>query len=166
VRRALTTALVILAGCADSPSWQRTEAPNVTTTDEVRVEGTTLVDGTYWADIAAVSGTRTVVFHVMRVRFGEDCLRWAAENGYEDACMNDYEVEQWPDAYAALAGDAVVSVAEPTGPGMNYRIDADTLHRLVFKETTGPDGYQWTPFPFVVRIEDGSVVSADQFWVP
>lgn len=168
MRRAFLVALVVvgLVGCTSEASWQPVAPPSAATTDEVRIENTRLDDGTYWAEIAAVSGTRTVVFRVMRARFGEDCRRWADENGYTDACMNDYEVEEWPDAHVSLDEDAKVSVALPDGPEGNYRIDTDTLKELAFGADMGPVGYQWTPFPFIVTVENGTVTNADQLWVP
>lgn len=152
---------------AAKPSWEAVESPPMVTTDEVRTNGPELLDGTYWATAAAVSGTSEIVFHVARVRFGEDCLLWAEANLREDACLNDYGVEEYPEAYAGISPAAVVSVADPAGPGRNFSVDTAALEDLVRGVTVGaPAGYFWVPFPFIVGVRDGEIVEAHQLWVP
>jgi hypothetical protein len=165
---------VTIAGCSSTsvapaakPSWERVLPPEVSETDEVRVLGSDLEDGTYWANVAPVSGDDDVVFHVTRVRFGQVCERWAAEMLREDACLNDYGVEEYPEAYAGIAPYARVSVAMPGAPGENLLIDAATLRHLVRKDVLVlPAGYEWVPFPFVVSVEAGGITEAHQYWVP
>lgn len=152
---------------AAKPSWETTRPPQVSETDEVRVDGNDLEDGTYWADVRSVSGGDDIVFRVTRVRFGAACERWAAETLREDACLNDYGVEEYPEAFVALSPYATVSVAEPDAPGRNLLVDAATLRLLVLGEDiTVPGRYAWVPFPFVVTVEAGTVAEAHQLWVP
>jgi hypothetical protein len=114
-----------------------------------------------------VSGAADIVFRVTRVRFGEACLAWAAEMLREDACLNDYGVEEYPEAFVSISPLARVSVAKPEGPGENLLVDATTLRHLVLGDMPAlPDGYFWVPFPFVVTVEDGAVTAAHQLWVP
>lgn len=170
----LAAALLVAAGCsslsvdpAAKPSWESVQPPKVEVTDEVRIDGVELEDGTYWANVAPVSGDDDIVFRVTRVRFGEACERWAAEMLREDACLNDYGVEEYPEAYAVLSPYAGVSVAVPSGPGENLRVDAATLRHLVLEDVLVlPEGYEWVPFPFVVTVEAGAIVEAHQYWVP
>jgi hypothetical protein len=140
-------------------------------TDDVVVVDGTLAAGTYWATPALVSGSRDLVFRVVKARFGTVCETWAAQQGYPEGCPNDYAVDSFTDAHVAVAGDAEVSVAMPAGPGMNLEIDAEVLSQLIVgaEPSTGAGGpadYAWTPFPFVVRVAGGYVVEAHQFWVP
>jgi len=164
----------VLVGCssvsvdpAAKPSWKRVPPPQVSVTDEVRLDGIELEDGTYWASVAPVSGDANIVFRVTRVRFGEACERWATEMLREDACLNDYGVEEYPEAFVAISPYARVSVAMPAAPGENLLVDAATLRHMVSRDVIVlPEGYEWVPFPFVVTVEAGVVAEAHQFWVP
>ena len=173
VLSALVLSALVLSGCAAEvvpaakPSWAAVDPPEVAVTDEVRVDGTDLEDGTYWADVRPVSGSDAVVFRVTRVRFGDACERWAAETLRENACLNDYGVEEYPEAFVSLSPYARVSVARPEAPGANLLVDAATLGHLVAGDIVVlPDGYEWVPFPFVVTVTEGTVAEAHQFWVP
>jgi hypothetical protein len=158
----------LLSGCSDQDRlWEERAAPVLGSTDEVRTENNHLLDGVYWAEIAPVSGSERIVFRVLRVHYGEECHRWALEMGFEDACMNDYEVETYPEAYVELGDGAVITVARPDGPEGNLLIDRATLQRLVFSgSVNGPQGYEWVPFPFLLTVENGYATSAEQIWVP
>ena len=167
---AMWSALAASACGDDDPdtTWAQVEAPSVVdqTDDVVVVEGT-LADGRYWGTVALVSGSGEVVFRVVKARFGAFCEAWAADQGREMGCPNDYDVETFPDAHAALADDAAVTVAVPDGPGTNLTITASRLEALIAGAPGDvPSGYTWVPFPFVVRVDDGYVVDAQQFWVP
>jgi len=122
------------------------------------------------ATVSLTSGTGDVVFRVMKARFGGTCVKWAKDNGMTDACMDDYNVDSFTDAYAALDDRAEVSVAKADGPGTNYSINVDTLKALMHgadAELGGaPKGYSWVPFPFVVAVTNGYVTTANQYWVP
>lgn len=166
--------VVLLTACAagsvapaPKPSWETVAAPQVLVTDEVRVVGTDLADGTYWASVSPVSGSGDVVFNVTRVRFGEACRAWAAEILRDDACLNDYGVQEYPEAFVSISPLARVSVAAPDRPGRNLRVDAATLRLLIVGDALPlPDGYFWVPFPFVATVKDATIVEAHQLWVP
>jgi hypothetical protein len=160
----------VIGSCASSSTeapWTIDNPPVVSgETDDVTVTNGTLADGTYWAEIARISGTGDIAFRVTKARFGDTCEAWARDNGLE-FCANDYAVESYPDAYVALNDDAAVSVAKPDGPGTNYMISVNTLKRLLRGDTVGaPDGYTWAAFPFLVDVGDGYAIAARQFWVP
>lgn len=167
--------LVLGGGCSRTnpgASWNIVDPPVVKTqTDDVVVKDATLADGTYWATAALVSGTNDIVFRVLKARFGDTCTKWAIDNGMVDGCMNDYDVESYPDAYVGLDKLADVTVAKADGPGTSYSITTDALAQLMEGKTTGdetkvPDGYTWVPFPFVVTVTNGLVTTAAQYWVP
>lgn len=152
---------------ASETVWAVTTAPVLDESDPVEVDAGRLRDGTYWADVSALSGTDAVVFHVTRVRFGAACERWAAEMLRENGCLNDYGVEDHPSAHVALDPRADVSLADPSGPGRNFSVDAAVLTDLVRGEPSPtPAGYAWVPFPFVLGVRGGVVVAAHQLWVP
>lgn len=165
---------VTASGCSKEPpaaSWAKVASPVVkTATNDVTVDNGTLADGTYWATIALASGSGDIVFRVLKARFGATCTKWAKDNGMTDACMDDYNVESYPDAYASLDNRAEVSVAKPDGPGTSYSINVDTLKALMHGDITEggdvPAGYSWVPFPFVVTVTNGYVTTAAQYWVP
>ena len=168
----VAAALILILGSCRDPSapeatWAEVDPPVVTEqTDDVRVAGGQLADGTYWAEIAPVSGTGEIVFRVVKARFGATCEEWAKDNGLE-FCANDYAVESFPDAHVALDELAAVSVARPDGPGTNFSINPDVLKGLIRGDDLGePEGYSWAAFPFVVVVTNGFVTSAEQLWVP
>lgn len=162
---------LVVVGCSrldSSASWNRVDPPVVKTeTDDVVLDGATLSDGKYWATIALVSGTNDVVFRALKSRFGDTCTKWAKANGLTDGCLNDYNVESFPDAYVGLDKRADVTVTKADGPGTSYSIDADALTRALKGDTTGaPAGYVWVPFPFLITVTGGLVTTAEQYWVP
>jgi len=159
-----------LTACSDKTppaTWSKVDPPIVTNeTDDVAVNEGILSDGTYWAEIAPISGSGDIAFRVVKARFGATCETWAKENGFE-FCANDYAVEEQPDGYVALDNLASISVAKADGPGTNYSINADVLRGLIRGDIDGaPDGYSWVPFPFVVTVTNGNVTTAEQYWVP
>ena len=165
------TLLSGLVGCAsrNPPStWAKVEAPLVKDqTDDIKVDNGRLVDGTYWATIAPVSGSHSIAFRILKARFGATCLTWAKDYGTDDSCVNDYNVESYPEAYAALDRMADVSVAKADMPGTSFSVNAKTLQKLLDGTPAGaPSGYTWTPFPFLVTVTNGWVTTARQYWVP
>lgn len=166
----LVATLALSACSSKNPpaTWAKVDPPVIKgETDEIVVDKGTLADGSYWATIAPVSGSSEIAFRVLKARFGDACYAWAKENGIEDGCLNDYHVDDWPDAYVALDKMADVSVATADGPGTSWSINADTLKRLVFGGSVdAPKNYTWTPFPFLVTVTNGRATTAQQYWVP
>ena len=169
----VVSVLMILTGCATSadpaakPSWANVASPVAESTDPVLTENGEVNPGTYWAEVARVSGTSDIVFRITRVYFREECDKWAMETMNDNECFNDYGVQEFPDAYASISPVAKVSVADQQGPGTNLSVDTATIKNLVLMEyVNAPLAYSWVPFPFIVRVEQGTVVEAHQFWVP
>lgn len=175
MRRAAAAVLVaVLAACGSAGTntpkeWSETKAVfdlGGATAEPIPVDRV-LPDGRYWATLHEVLGSGEVVFDVTMARFGATCEKWAAENGMEAGCPNDYFVDDVTRQFL-LAGDVQwVSVARPEGPGSSYRVSLETLTKLVRHEQVDvPAGYEWTAFPFIVSVEDGRTVGIDQYWVP
>lgn len=190
-RRALPTltAVVVvaalLAGCTDDATdGTGTTAPAVTTTSqpaalytpvdppsppEVTTEipaDNVLPDGIYYG-VARVGEAPGVVMEMTQLYTGEACLAWAERTGA--SCDNDYGVDDDPQAFRPLPDDAEVTVARADGPGTSYRIDAAELLRLVQGEppaAAAPAGYTYTPFPFLITVQDDRITRVEQWWVP
>lgn len=169
----MVSILTALTGCATSvdpagkPSWANIASPVVESTDPVLTENGEISPGLYWAEVARVSGTSDIVFRITRVYFREECDKWAMETMNKNECFNDYGVQEFPYAYASISPVAKVSVAHQQGPGTNLSVDTATIKNLVLSEyVNSPSSYSWVPFPFVVRVEQGIIVEAHQFWVP
>lgn len=165
----------LLAGCttddngATNPTWQKF-TPDFgiagQTAEPKPIKGV-LPDGKYWGTVRTVLGTDNIVFELMQARFGSTCEEWAADNGMTEGCPNDYWVDDSDSQIISAENLSSVSVADQSGPGTSYRIDGSTLEKLVRVEKIDPpSGYTWVNFPFIVTIDGGKVVSADQFWVP
>ena len=126
-----------------------------------------LPDGRYWATLHEVLGFGEVVFEVTMARFGDTCEKWAADQGMEAGCANDYAVDNLTRQFLLADDVEWVSIARPEGPGISYRVSLQTLTKLVRHEQVDvPAGYVWTGFPFIVTVEDGRTVGIDQYWVP
>jgi hypothetical protein len=123
-------------------------------------------DGEYWATAArpgAAAGT--VVFDLAQALFGPSCV---AELGI-DGCPDDYGVVPAPTGQLAAAVADLVTVTVVDGTRSNYAIDGAELARLVAGEPpadAAPDGFAYVPYPFLVTVEAGRVVQAEQIWVP
>ena len=167
-----TTVIVLVAGVSscgrDSSSapWTPVSAPVVeSSTDPVEASlGTTLANGRYWGTL---NDAAPLGFDVAIARFGETCDEWASAQGMTQGCPNDYLVQDAGGITVALADHARVTVAAPSGPGTSWEIDPTMLQALIRGETEDtPVGYAWTPFPFVITVDDGVVAVAEQHWLP
>ena len=66
----------------------------------------------------------------------------------------------------ALRGDTVVTLADSAVPAVSYRVSSPTLEALLSGSPAPRRDYEWTPFPFLLRVAKGNLVSAEQLWVP
>ena len=170
---ALLVSLTLVTGCTSA-----SEAPSewVETTAKFDLDGQTtapipadrlLSNGNYWAVVNEVLGSREIVFELYQARFGTTCEKWAAENGLNEGCPDDYYVDTSTHQLLTTSNVKWVSVAEASAPGKSYRVAYSTLVKLVRGEKTDvPQGFSWTPFPFILGIRDGAVTTIDQYWVP
>lgn len=151
-------------GTSSTSLWSPAQPPVVeSATDSVEPGTRSLADGRYWGTLTQGGNA----FDLGIARFGTTCEEWAATRGMENGCANDYAVEEIDTTSVALSDNARVSVADPSGPGTSWWIDVATLRAAVAGDITdAPEGWSWTPFPFVVTVESGSVTMAEQHWVP
>jgi hypothetical protein len=155
-----------MSSCASRADWEQVAAPVLPEqTADVPFDGP-LPDGRYWGEVTVIHGRDTVAFVLAKARFGEFCHAWAAAQALGEECLNDYYVEESPSVVVALTGDVTVSLAEITDPSVSYQVRPATLEALLEGASGLHPGYEWTPFPFLLRIESGELVSADQVWVP
>ena len=87
-----------------------------------------------------------------------------------DECLNDVFVRPDPTrdlADVPFADDVTITLAD-VRTGDSLLVDGD---ELVLASTgtpaaTAPDGFQYTPFAFVMTVVGGEIVSFEQFWTP
>ena len=101
--------------------------------------------------------------------FGTECETQAAAVG--EKCVNNVFVDGTTSRDVAsieFAPGALVTVAEPSLPGTNYRITADELIaiNLVGPSAGAPAGYTYVKFPWMMTVSGGKIVGFEQLWVP
>jgi hypothetical protein len=133
-------------------------------TDPVPASGE-LPDGTYWAtaDDADPSG---ITFTVVQAFFGPAC----PEQFPDGPCDNDIGVLDTP-SRALTSPPAAITTATVVNGGtqVNYAVTGDELARLIAGQPPNtPQGvdFAYTPFPFLLTVRDGAVVTALQIWQP
>ena len=172
--RVILVSLLLITGCSTRSSGAPSEWVETTATFDLGGQTAApipadrvLPDGNYWAVVNEVLGSDNIVFEVYQARFGTTCEKWATENGMNEGCPDDYYVDSSTHQVLTTSNVKWVSVAESSAPGKNYRVAYSTLVRLVRGEKTSvPNGFSWTPFPFILRVSNGDVTSIDQYWVP
>ena len=137
-------------------------------TDEVVMTAGVVRDGRYWAVASPETSPEGVMFDVSRVRFGEVCEQWAVEQGRGDiGCLNDYAVDDTVTASVASSDVMTVTVVSVANQAARFTITRSELIRLLTgSATAAPRDFEFAPFPFVVTVKDGVVMTADQVWVP
>ncbi|MFM8870743.1 MAG: hypothetical protein ACKOFD_04110 [Actinomycetota bacterium] len=137
-------------------------------TDEVVVKEGVLLDGQYWAMDAEVDASGDLIFSIARVRFGAVCEQWAKEQGRGDVgCLNDYAVDTTLSALVPARDALKVSVVSVSDQARRYDISEEAMVQLLAGDTSGsPRDFDFAPFPYVVTVLNGTVLTADQVWVP
>ena len=126
-------------------------------------------EGTYWATVAGQgtddSGARYVTFRLVQAFFGAACT---AQFG-ADSCDNDLGTLESPSGTMPMfLGASRVTVADPSTQ-QSYEISGDTLFDLVAGATRSPvrpPTSSTRPFAYLVQVQGGQVVSAEQVWTP
>jgi hypothetical protein len=128
-----------------------------------------VADGTYWATATgqgtADGGAQFVTFKLVQAFFGSACTaRFGA-----DSCDNDIGTLETPSGTMPMfLGAATVTVADPMNQ-QSYAISGEQLFSFLADPTNAagaPDGYVYVPFAYLLRIEGGQIVDADQVWSP
>jgi predicted small lipoprotein YifL len=151
---AIVIAVMVVACGEDGPAkfaelYDTAPPPAVpASTDPVPASGA-LPDGIYWA----VATSPELAFRVTQARFA-DTVTEIAEPARE--------LTSPP---SAIVTATVVDQATQ----VNYAVTGDELARLVGGEPANtPDDvtFVYTPFPFLITVRDGAVVTALQIWTP
>lgn len=132
-----------------------------------RIDAALVADGRYWATVSGWDdGERPFVsFDVGQALFGPRCVEVLGE----DECMNDMGVVTEPTGELAADVGRMRTVSVVDERQRNYAIDGAELLRLVRGDPRGdaaPEDYVFVPFPFLLTVEGGVVVKAEQIWVP
>lgn len=123
-----------------------------------------LADGYYWAELLAPTGAADVLsFELTQVVFAATC---EAQFG-ADACAEGFVVvaDHARTIATPLADLTVVSVAAATR--QNFAVTALELQHLAAGDPPSagaPDGYEYTPYQFLVTVSAGVVTEAHQIW--
>lgn len=158
------------------PRWSKVErisTPAVSTT--VNATGD-LADGWYWASIADVAAPNGFArFSLNEAWTGEECYQhFAAEIAAgEPYCMNDIEIRA--DKTRVVDSDAstfaTILALDPENADSwrdSYYVTPADLVTLATGGTIAgaPVGYEWVPFPFDLKIENGKVTRVQQRYIP
>ena len=139
------------------PSWP----------DPATGELQSVADGTYWGTVVGHggSGPQFVTFKLTQAFFGEACT---AQFG-ADGCDNDVATLEEPSGTMPMFISAgLLTVADPTTQ-QSYVISGDMLVDLLSDPTgagTLVPGYVYVPFPYLLHVTGGQIVSAEQVWTP
>lgn len=166
----LVVTLVLLAACKDAPivvhPYDKAPVPAVPDRTQPVTDATPLPDGQYWAPEVTVDadGFR-LHFTLAQAFFGPGC---ATELG-ADQCDGDAGVRTDPsrDLLVAPEGRAPISVVD--AKQNNYAVPADELVSLIAGNTPSADapaGFVYAPFPYLLTVLNGEVVSIQQIWMP
>jgi hypothetical protein len=161
--RRLAIAIVIavaLVGCGeDGPAkfaelYDTAPPPAVpASTDPVPASGEPLPDGTYWSNVTASTGD-TLDFRVMQATFSTDAIEVTDEPARD---------------LSSPAASIVTATVVDASTQVNYAVTGSELARLSAGETPNtPEGvtFTYTPFPFLITVRGGEVVTALQIWMP
>jgi hypothetical protein len=125
-------------------------------------------EGTYWATVTGEgtddSGARYVTFRLVQAFFGAACT---AQFG-DDSCDNDLGTLESPSGTMPMfLGAGRTTVSDPSTQ-QSYEISGDTLFDLVAGSTVAgaPADFLYLPFAFLLHVQGGQIVSAEQVWTP
>jgi hypothetical protein len=150
--------------------------PSVTTAIDpswIDANGETLdrvADGSYWAtaDGTATAPRASITLHLEQAFFHDACIQQFGSG--DDACDNDYGLLEQPSgSYPAYVADAEYVTVVDEQTKQSYLIDSTELFALVNGQapsSPAPAPFFYVPFPFLVAIRNGAVISLEQVWVP
>jgi hypothetical protein len=134
--------------------------------------GTDIADGVYWGTIVGTfEGAEGpgISFELSQVFFGDDCT--AQFGTGDDVCLNDYQELPEPrgELPAYVASLQYVTVADVIDNEISYLIDGAELYRMASgrpPSAGAPEYWALAPFPYLVTVRDGTVISVEQVWLP
>ncbi|MEO5898861.1 MAG: hypothetical protein ABIR68_01870, partial [Ilumatobacteraceae bacterium] len=111
------------------------------------------------------SPQRFVGFKLIQAFFGAACT---AKFG-DDSCDNDFATLEAPTgAFPLYLGTARLTVADAVTQ-KSFQVTNDELFGLVGGNpptAAAPAGFTYVPFAFLLNVEGGQIVSAEQVWTP
>lgn len=124
-------------------------------------------DGAYWAELVGfdLGGDPVFTFDVSQALFAQACIDTLGA----DECPNDFGVVAEPHLLVTASAGTVTRVTVAAENQQNFAITADELLRLVAGEApaaAAPDGFAYVEFPYLLTVRGGTVVAANQIWVP
>lgn len=128
---------------------------------------TTVADGTYWATLAGEGDTPQpfVNFKLTQAFFGAACT---AKFG-DASCDNDLATLETPTgAFPLYLATARLTVADAVTQ-RSFQVTNDELFGLVGGKPPGaaaPAGFTYVPFAFLLTVQGGQIVAAEQVWTP
>lgn len=166
---------------APSGLYRLVTPPTAATTDPIdpawveasgETLGTDVADGVYWGVLVGPfegAGGSGLSFDLSQVFFGEDCT--AQFGTGDDACLNDYGVLETPHGELPAYVDSLqyVSVADVIDNEASYLIDGAELFRMASgnpPSAGAPEYWALAPFPYLVTVRGGTVISLEQVWLP
>ena len=126
-----------------------------------------LADGVYWVQYNG--GEKfTPDITVMQAFFGDECESAASAAGEE--CLNGIFVLSDPSRDIAdlpFADDVYLTVADGSTQ-LSYWITPDELVTIRGSSPSdgAPDDFSFTPFAFLMTVEDGTITKFEQLWTP
>lgn len=169
-RVAAVTAIVTLAlaGCSDEPDsvelYDRAPVPAVPDrTSPIPAPEAALADGQYWAQTATVEG-EVVRFQLVQAFFGPACTEALGA----PACPDDHGVLDEPSRDIVVDVTGVSPLTVVGADRQNYAVTADELVALIGgapPSASAPEGFEYTPYPFLVTVRSQIVTGVQQIWM-
>jgi hypothetical protein len=166
----LCLALLLLAACGDkkivAQPYDRAPVPAVPDrTMPVPTGDAPLPDGQYWSeDVVVVDGFR-LRFALSQAFFGPTCATQLSA----DACTGDHGLVTDPSREIVVAPEGRAPISVAATDQKNYAVTADEIVNLVGGGTPSSDapaGFAYHPYPYLLTVRTGEVVSMQQIWTP
>lgn len=149
--------------------YDRAPVPGVPDrTAVISPEASTLApDGEYWAELSGWrdAATPTFDFLLTQAFFADAC----AEVLGSAECPNDFGTLDEPSATVTVKVADVGSVTVVSDNRQNFAVTPQELVILAGGQPPSegaPEGFEYVPFPFLLTVRDGKIVSAHQIWLP
>jgi hypothetical protein len=154
--------------------YQRVKGPDVPAVTAPITEASSLADGVYYGIIVdggdPPPAEGSSVFQLLQLFTGRACAEHFGPDDTE-SCLNDYGVEPDPVQFVEVplvGSDIEITVADAESK-RSYRISSSELYALLHGDEPAigaPKGYAYAGFGYIVTVQGGDVVKAEQWWTP